>query len=238
MWERWTNHVSSAKRPDKAWGNTYIYRAIRKYGIDKFRIRTIDTASTEDRANEFEKFYIKLFDTHQKARGYNLTLGGDGVVPNDETRKKIGSGMRGKTHTPEVRAIISKAHTGRKHRPESLAKMSAARAGIKLSEAHRKKLSDAKQGVYVGENHPMFGKHHTEESKKKISEANRETPSWNAGLKYSGQRCAQMSAAQIKRNQDDPSLRDRVRASVKALWANPEYRAMQMASRKAAQCRI
>ena len=38
------------------------------------------------------------------------------------------------------------------------------------SKETRKKISEARK-KYVGENHPMYGKHHTEETRKKISEA-------------------------------------------------------------------
>lgn len=39
------------------------------------------------------------------------------------------------------------------------------------TEETRKKISEANQGKLSGENHPMYGKHHSEESKRKISES-------------------------------------------------------------------
>ena len=39
------------------------------------------------------------------------------------------------------------------------------------TEESRKKMSKAKKGKYIGENHPFYGKHHSEETRKKISEA-------------------------------------------------------------------
>ena len=43
--------------------------------------------------------------------------------------------------------------------------------GVKFfTEEHKKKLSDAKKGKYDGKNHPMYGKHHSEDTRKKISE--------------------------------------------------------------------
>lgn len=38
-----------------------------------------------------------------------------------------------------------------------------------LSEILKKKISDSHKGLQAGENHPMYGRHHTEESLKKIS---------------------------------------------------------------------
>jgi hypothetical protein len=43
--------------------------------------------------------------------------------------------------------------------------------GRKLSLEHRLKLSLAKKGKYIGKNHPMFGKHHSKESKLKMSKS-------------------------------------------------------------------
>ena len=44
---------------------------------------------------------------------------------------------------------------------------SEAKKGRTLSEEHRRKISEALKG----ENHPMYGKHHTEETRQKMSEA-------------------------------------------------------------------
>ena len=49
---------------------------------------------------------------------------------------------------------------------ESRKKMSESHIGITFSEEHRKKMSEAK----TGENNYWYGKHHSEESKQKMSE--------------------------------------------------------------------
>ena len=46
--------------------------------------------------------------------------------------------------------------------------------GLKHSEETRKKISEALKGKLAGENHPMYGKHLTEETKKKLSEAGKD----------------------------------------------------------------
>lgn len=77
----------------------------------------------------------------------------------------------------------SEAQRGINRRPfteEHKKNMSKAAKGRKLSEETRKKMSNAQTGeknsMYSvdrsGEKNPMFGKHHSEETKKKISEAN------------------------------------------------------------------
>ena len=46
-------------------------------------------------------------------------------------------------------------------------------SGGQLSEEHKKNLSESMKGKYAGKNHPMYGKHHSEETKLKLSEANK-----------------------------------------------------------------
>lgn len=58
------------------------------------------------------------------------------------------------------------------HNPETARKNSEAQKGKILSEETRKKISEANKG----ENHPMFGKTHSKETKKKMSEAKKGKP--------------------------------------------------------------
>ena len=51
-----------------------------------------------------------------------------------------------------------------------------------------KNMSDSKKGQNVGENNPMYGKTHTEESRKKMSDSQKGRTPWNKGKK-----CPQMS---------------------------------------------
>lgn len=84
--------------------------------------------------------------------------------------------MFGKTHTDEVKMRLSKINMGKKQSQETIEKRSRVLSGSgnpnygkKFSLEYRKKLSDAHIGIQAGENHPMFGKHHSEESKGKIA---------------------------------------------------------------------
>lgn len=44
-------------------------------------------------------------------------------------------------------------------------------SGLTLSEDHKKRLSESMKGKYTGRNNPFYGKKHSEESKRKMSEA-------------------------------------------------------------------
>lgn len=58
--------------------NSYIGHAIRKYGVNNFSISELDIAETHEELCQLEVFYIEKFKTFEY--GYNLTIGGDGVV--------------------------------------------------------------------------------------------------------------------------------------------------------------
>ena len=58
--------------------NSYIGYAIRKYGVNNFSISELDIAETHEELCQLEVFYIEKFKTFEN--GYNLTIGGDGVV--------------------------------------------------------------------------------------------------------------------------------------------------------------
>ena len=42
------------------------------------------------------------------------------------------------------------------------------------SEEHKKKMSEAKKGKYAGENNPMYGKKHSDETRRKMSDAKKD----------------------------------------------------------------
>jgi group I intron endonuclease len=98
---------------------------------------------------------IKRFNT--KIDGYNSTDGGDGLVNLSE----------------ESLAKISKALKGRKFSDETLKRMSDA-AKLRIGELN----SNFGNHKLSGKNHPLYGKHHSEETKRKISEANSGKPGY------------------------------------------------------------
>lgn len=94
----------------------------------------------------------------------------DGRVMSKKQRDSISARHAGTKQSAETVAARKLANAGFKHSAESKAKMSVVQRGKKMppvSQETRDKLSIAKSG----EKHPMWGKHHSEESKKKISDA-------------------------------------------------------------------
>ncbi len=75
--QRWAGHCYSAKYGSQ----TYLHRAIRKYGEDAFKLDILEEKHYN--INESEKKWIKELDPC-----YNMTKGGDGGWINDQTGKK------------------------------------------------------------------------------------------------------------------------------------------------------
>lgn len=69
--QRWKEHLRHA-----AYGNQIINRAMKKYGTDKFYIETLEICSL-DIIDKREMYYIDLYDSTDKSKGYNVSIGGN-----------------------------------------------------------------------------------------------------------------------------------------------------------------
>lgn len=177
--QRWAQHKSCSKKGV----DNYFYRAIRGHGEEVFSVEVVEEVETLEQANESERKWIAALESIDSCKGYNGTHGGDGSMPTDLTKQKIGEKCKerwedpeyatrmsaanfGKHHTPEGRANISKGSTGNHklgttQREESRAKTSAS---LKLAYAEGRHAASVglKKGTVLG---PM-----SEEEKKKRSE--------------------------------------------------------------------
>lgn len=194
---RFRQHLRSSHRGHH---NYKLYRAIEKYGRDKFHIDCLLSGVSEDRLPYFEIECIKHFNSQKY--GYNITAGGDGSLsPTEESRKKRSEAMKGRKFDEETRRKISEALKGkprpyarkpcpeerkrkisealkgRKHTPEECRKISEAqkgrispKRGIPLTLEQRIKISKTKA------QHPM-----TLEHRLKLSEINKGRTSWSKG---------------------------------------------------------
>lgn len=108
-------HKSHANR-----GSTqYISKAIRKHGWENFSWEILYRSNDLDfTKNIMEGYFIRLYETYGD-KGYNLTLGGEGVLgrkysPSPETRKLLSEKIKGSHfHTEESKKKISEAAKGR-----------------------------------------------------------------------------------------------------------------------------
>lgn len=67
--ERWVGHIN-ASRYNKC--TMYISRAIKKYGVDNFKIEQIEECMNEQEMKDKESYYILKYKSYLKNIGYNL----------------------------------------------------------------------------------------------------------------------------------------------------------------------
>lgn len=80
--DRWIRHHSRAFQENDRQYNCYLYRSIRKYGLDNFTFEVIEECSF-DELNDKEIFYIDFYNSFNRDYGYNMTRGGDGALKQD-----------------------------------------------------------------------------------------------------------------------------------------------------------
>lgn len=133
---------------------SFTYEIINEYDIredaikEEIRLHKLHNVATN------ENFYNKSIQTSTKFN-YNNT---------------------GNHHSGETKKKISDSHKGYKHSPEAIEKMMGRtpwNKGKKLSEEERKSYSGENNGMYGkrGKDSPNYGKHHSEETKRKMKEA-------------------------------------------------------------------
>lgn len=101
------------------------------------------------------------------------------LVHTPEALEKIGAAHRGKPLTLQHRANISAGEKGKPHRPEHVAAIAAALTGKRLTEEHRAHLSAS--SARKGQPGTWVGRHHTEDSKRKMSDAKKGKASPHSG---------------------------------------------------------
>lgn len=152
---RWREHVSAANR-NKGYN---LARAIRKYGEDSFLLGEIASVDTHERAFIYEKLYIRWFESHKPAKGYNLTFGGEGCPATEETRAKERMVRKGYVSEKGLAALLKWRREHPEHKPMK---------GRHHSEETKQKLSITKTGV---PNLYWKGRKRTAEDRRKQAEA-------------------------------------------------------------------
>lgn len=89
---RWIEHVSRFKLGER---DHKLYEAIRKHGLENFKMTVLCTACDSESLKQMEVYFISKFNTFK--RGYNMTCGGDFV--SEESIEKIRSKMIGRKVT-------------------------------------------------------------------------------------------------------------------------------------------
>lgn len=138
--------------------NNHFFKAIQKYGWNNIEHKIVYKNLTQQEAEEREKYLIYIFDSTNRKYGYNIQLGGSSNNKHsDKTKEKIRQANAGKKLTEETKIKISNSNKGKK--------------GPVISKLAKEKLSRER----TGNGNPMYGKHHTEESRAKIRKNNKKS---------------------------------------------------------------
>lgn len=166
-------YIGFTSNPDKRWkehlqGSTesnpseILYKSMRKHGVGNFVFDVIyqskDGLFTK---NVMENYFIVEYNSYissPNSVGYNMTLGGDGVI--------------GYKFTEEQRNKISNAKIGKPRSNETRAKLSASKKGKPSPMKGRTQSIEARERIAAarkGKPSPTKGKVQTLEAKQKIS---------------------------------------------------------------------
>lgn len=176
--KRYLEHIHRMK--NNTHDNIPLLNAFKKYGIKNMCFEIVEYV-------EIEKLLVReqwYLDTLKPE--YNICkIAGSclGVKRSIETCKKISQSNAGRAFSDEHKARIRKAHLGKKRGPaspstkEKISKAQKGKPKKKLSENHRESLSAALKGKPKNPGHvakvaaAKKGSSHSEESKAKMSEA-------------------------------------------------------------------
>lgn len=105
---------------------------------------------------------------------------------NPNWRKNLSKSLKGKPFTEEHKKALSDSwHKSEEYYNERCKKCKG--NTNKKTDEERKQISETlKKRFENKENHPFYGKHHSDETKEKISKANKGRPCWNKGKKSPG----------------------------------------------------
>ena len=130
----------TSQKPKKRWQNGKGYKdnihfanAINKYGWDNFQHIIIAKGLNKEEARWLEIELIKKWDTTNKNKGYNVSLGGD--IVSEETKEKMSKAHKGK-HSNELNHMYGKCGKenpfyGKCHSEEAKEKMRVSRPSMK-----------------------------------------------------------------------------------------------------------
>ena len=82
--ERWMGHLHCVKSDPR-----YLYRSMRKYGIENFKIEQIDETDDLQELGRLEAYYIEKFNSRDPNVGYNLCAGGVTNSLDDNGRARL-----------------------------------------------------------------------------------------------------------------------------------------------------
>ena len=155
IYYRWRKHKEALN--SNTHDNSYLQNSWNKYGQENFSFYIVEQCGC-DQLNEREIYYIEYYNTLDRKFGYNLKTGGQDCPTyyNDEIKEKMRESIRNSYNYNDLRR--------------------------RRSEITRQYWENQEnKNRILGKNNVMFGKHHTDETKNKISKTKKSKhyESWN-----------------------------------------------------------
>lgn len=151
-------------------GKGFLQNAILKHGWSSFTVEILevvenfDKSKDNDKLLEREAYYIELFDSTNRDKGYNLckfSTDGTGIPLTEEHKEKIRQAKLGKLHSEDH---VKKLREGKLNNPmsqESREKLRQFNSGKTMSNESKERMRNSK-----------LGRKHSEETKEKIRQSN------------------------------------------------------------------
>ena len=178
-------------------GSQLVKNAVEKYGQDVFTYEILHDGILPEFLDMLE---IEEIEKHNCVRpnGFNLTYGGEGGIPSDETLQKKSESLKG-----EKNPMFGK--TGKKNPMFGRTGEKSPNYGKRHTDETLQKMSEIKKG----EKNPMYGKpptkgflgkRHSEESLQKMSKAQK-------GRKHTEETKRKMSKAKMGKKRSEETCR-------------------------------
>lgn len=119
--------------------NDHLQKAYNKYGENNFLFKELMFCDIN--LDEMEKFFIKIFNSANREKGYNiLEFANENPVNKKEIRKKISESQTGKKHSKEWKEKASFWNTGERN---AMYGKSGTWLGKKFSKSHKENIRKA-----------------------------------------------------------------------------------------------
>ena len=127
-----------------------FYKAIQKYGYDNITVEVIADDLTLQEANWLEIYLISYYHSYERKYGYNLSLGGGGILgySSPEKAAKISKSKMGHKLSKETKEKLSVARKGIKRKEDSIEKTAKWHRGKKRSELTKSNISSSLHELY------------------------------------------------------------------------------------------